>query len=360
MSWIQKANRSLLLLAVLAFITLAPPLAAERGSAPAPRLDGAGFEGLVDPAKAFFESAELHNLLTGSRKSLDDVLNTVYTLEHHVPIGDGRTLYVTEHFTLRSWFRFPHRAALMLTGPEFQGSTFWSIPFEGYNGTEMMARRGFFAFTPDYVGTGNSYKPADGSDIDFRTQVEPMQTLLRYIRFFRWVPRIDLLGEGYGGEVATQLAADRHRVKSCVLSVMVYKDLLPQELVSPEWAAFLASFPDGYFVPPFYDITFGLAAPEIQDWLFATQPDLYPTGPFWILFEGLPYFDPGVARVPGLVIAAANEIVAGPTDAADLAADYGTGGADLVVLSQGFHAVRIEPRPAAGEYWDAVFDFIDP
>ncbi|MCP4205148.1 MAG: hypothetical protein GY769_24830, partial [bacterium] len=257
---------------------MVPPLAAETGAARGLRLDGAGFEDVVDPAVAFFESAELRNLLAQPGKSLPDILDTVHTLEHWVPIGDGQTLYVTEHFTLRSWFRFPRRAALMLTGPEFKG-TFWSVPFEGYNGTEMVARRGFFAFTPDYVGTGNSYKPADGSNIDFRTQIEPMKILLRYIRFFRWVPRIDLLGEGYGGEVSTQLAADRRRVRSCVLSTMLYKDLLAQSLVSPEWAAFLASFPDGYFVPPFYDITFGLAAPEIQSWLFATQPDDYPTGP---------------------------------------------------------------------------------
>jgi len=113
-------------------------------------------------------------------------------------------------------------------------------------------------------------------------------------------------------------------------------------------------------IPPFYNITFGFSPSEVREYLLETQPGYYPTGPFLILFDGFPYFDPGVAQVPGLLIANEFEFVAGPNDAYLLAADYGTNGADLVFIEGAFHATRIESPEVAARFWEEVFGFIDP
>jgi pimeloyl-ACP methyl ester carboxylesterase len=130
-------------------------------------------------------------------------------------------------------------------------------------------------------------------------------------------------------------------------------------LLSPEFKAFLESFSDGYFVPPFYNISFAFSPPEVRDFLLETQPALYPTGPFLILFTGFPYFDPGVANVPGLVIANEFETVATANDKYLLAADYGSSGAQLVIIPGAYHATRIENPQVAAAFWAAVWDFID-
>ncbi|MCP5117593.1 MAG: hypothetical protein GY953_42765, partial [bacterium] len=105
--------------------------------------------------------------------------DTVYSISHPLPVGDGQWLHVTAHFTIASLLREPARAAIFLTGPEFRGN-FWTIPVEGYNGPAMAAKRGFVAYTFDYIGVGESFVPENGLEINYLTQVGPTRKLVDF------------------------------------------------------------------------------------------------------------------------------------------------------------------------------------
>ncbi len=325
-------------------------------------LDSAGFEDVADPAPVLLASPEIAGALAAHGERLSFLPDRVYHLEHQVPIGGGRHLKIDEYFTLEAWHRWPRRAALMLGGPVTRGS-YWSIPAPGYDGTAMAAERGFFAFTVDYLGVGDSTRPADGNAITFEDQVEALRHLLRYIRFFRSVPQVDVIAESIGGAMATQLAADTDRVRRCTITTVLYKTLAHQLIVSPEWTAFLDAFPDGYTQnpPESYD-PFLAASPneELRRYTYESQPGAYPAAPFRWLAQGLPYFDPGAARAPGLVLVGKNDFVPGPDDPRELAAAYGAGGAELIVLDSAGHVPRLESEGNAGQYWSEVWKFLDP
>lgn len=348
------------------FLLVAPPAAADAAAGTMRVVpwhqDGTGFEDLKDPARPVLDLLSRGDLGRGtnlSKGAVSGLLDEVFTVEHRVPVGDGQTLAVTETFTLRSWLNWPHRAVLFLNGSAFRGNHF-SIPVEGYDGTAMAARRGLFAFTVDYLGVGDSSKPADGRDASFEAQTEAMRTLVRYIRFFRAVPRVDLLGEGYGGSIATQLAADAGRIRSCSMSAMLYDTLIGGPLTDPAFVAILEGSPDGYFfVPGEGSLIFMEEAPQaVKDYVVATQGGFYPTPNFLVAAYGLPFFDPGVARVPGLVLFGPNDIVVGPHGVDQLVLDYGTDGATLAVTPLAGHAPRTESPAITAWFWDTFFSFI--
>ncbi len=288
-------------------------------------------------------------------------LDEVVSFSHRVPVGPGQTLFVTEHFTLASVLREPARAVVFLTGPGFRGN-FWSIPVEGYNGPEMAARRGFFAYTLDYVGVGESYRPEDGSQVNYLTQVGPTRTLVDLVRHARQVERVDLVGETYGAQIASELADEPERIRSVTMTV-VYKSYDPGILAffTPAFEAFLRSRPNGYWEPDVLAQTLAHSpVQELRDYVFATQLGVYPTGPalqFWDF--PLPIVDAPAAAVPGLVIVGEHDPFPAPGDSAQLAAEWG-GGASLAVIPGAFHVPRIEAPEIAGQYFEALFDFIDP
>lgn len=290
------------------------------------------------------------------------VLSEVHSFSQRVPVAPGQQLFVTTHFTLASLLREPARAALFMTGPEFRGD-FWTIPVEGYNGPEMAAKRGFIAVTYDYLGSGESYFPPDGSQVNYLTQVDPTRKLIDFIRSSWQVDTVDLIGEGYGAEIAAQLAGETERVRSVTMSVVVYETYSDGILAffTPEFEAFLRSFEDGYFEPNFLDLTLAFSpVQELRDYVFATQPGTYPTGPalqFWDFPP--PIIDAPAAQVPGLVIIGELDPFPAPGDSAQLAADWG-GGGTLVLIPGAHHVPRIEAPEIAAQYFEALFDFIDP
>ncbi len=292
----------------------------------------------------------------------DDFLTRVYSIDHYLPVGNGERLFVTVHFTIASLLREPARGALFLTGPEFRGN-FWTIPVEGYNGPAMAAKRGFIAYTYDYIGAGESTIPADGTQINYLTQVGPARKLVDFMRYFWGIDRIDLIGEGYGAEIASELADEPERTRSVTLTVVAYKNYDPAILafLSPEFEAFLRSFTDGYYEPNFLPLTLQFSTDQdLIDYVFATQLGSYPTGPalqFWDFPP--PIIDAAAAQVPGLVIIGALDPFPAAGDPAELADDWG-GGADLVLIEGSFHVPRIEAPDIAAQYFAAFFDFIDP
>ncbi len=292
----------------------------------------------------------------------DNDLFKVHSFSHRLAVGSGRTLFVTVHFTLGSLLREPRRAAVFLTGPEFRGS-FWRIPVEGYNGPAMAAERGFFAYTFDYFGVGESFLPEDGSQVSYLTQVAPTRALIDFVRRAWRVDTVDLIGEGYGAAIASELADEPERVRSVVMSTVVYKTRDPGILpfFTPQLEAFLRGRPNGYWEPDFLDLTLGFSPDQdLRDHVLATQKGSYPTGPalaFWDL--SLPIVNAPAAVVPGLVIIGELDPFPAPGDSAALAADWG-GGAGLTVIAGSSHVPRIEAREIADQYFGALFDFIDP
>ena len=290
------------------------------------------------------------------------VFERVHTLSFHFPVAPGQTLNVTKYFTVKSLLRHPARAAVFLTGPAFHGN-FWDIPVDGYSGPEMAARRGYFAYTLDYIGVGESYLPEDGSAVTYLTQVAPVRKLIDFLRRTFHVDRVDLIGEAYGAEIASQLADEPQRIRSVTMSTVTYKKHDPSILpfFSPAFEAFLRSQPDGYWFSNFLAMTLANSPiQEVRDYVLETQPDFYPTGPglqFWDF--SLPIIDAPAALVPGLVIVGDLDNFPAPGDTPELVADWG-GGATLVTIPGAHHVPRIEAPEIAAQYYEALFDFIDP
>lgn len=314
----------------------------------------AGFEAVADPAAAVSLPELLGDLATDGG-SEDDLLDQVIVLEHEVPIAQGEALLVRESFTLRSWLLQPRRAILLLTNTAAT-SALWRAPADGYDGPAMAARRGYFAFTVDYIGVGDNERAGlDALDSTFERNQNGLKEVVRYIRFRRDVPRVDVVGESWGGAHAALLAADEESVRSVVLSSMSYKATNPM-FTSPEFVGMLKSLPDN-FLPVDPELLVGLAAgaPDaVKEHIRKSQAGKRVlTTQLWQFQEGLPHFDPGVAKVPGLV-------VAGPPEAADhqaLAADYG-GGADYFEIPTAGHAPRLGSPETAAAYWNKVFEFL--
>jgi pimeloyl-ACP methyl ester carboxylesterase len=291
------------------------------------------------------------------------LLNRLFTLEHQVSVGGGRKIHVTETFSLRAWLRFPHRGMLMLPGPLTKGD-FFQIDVDGYRGRDIIASRGFFAFTADFEGTGLSTFPADGRSPSQDREVQAMKSVIAQLDAIRLIPKMDVLGESWGGGVAAELCADRAHVKSCTLASMLYKtpsDFANMTFRSPAFRAFLDTLPDGYFptTPEVYFPITGNSPPAVQAWTAANEPGRYTTVPLYEVFD-LPFFDPTIARVPGRIIQGEFDPNQSLDDVRELARDYDRHGAQLVVISGGTHIPRIEPAPRSTQYWNAVTEFVDP
>jgi pimeloyl-ACP methyl ester carboxylesterase len=304
-------------------------------------------------------------LAVGATAHADDrPLDQIFRFEHDVPVGEGRTLHVTETFSLRAFLRDgPARALVMLAGPVAPGS-FYNIDVPGYDGGAIMAGHGFFTYAVDFEGTGLSTYPADGTSVTLASQVAAVDRVVRFVRELRGVPRVDLYGESWGGGVAAEVCRPEHGARSCILASMIYKTPSPlaaAQFQSPGWLAFLDSLPNAYLPTsaPLYAPLVAGSSPEVQTWVDANLPGTYTIQPFFDFFN-LPFFDPGEARVPGLLIQGELDPQSLPSDIEALAAAYGKHGAvGLVTIPGAGHIPRIEPAPHSTQFWDAVTSFVD-
>jgi pimeloyl-ACP methyl ester carboxylesterase len=318
---------------------------------------------------------ESEGMPAGLADALDDLhhsgavdLDHVYTLHHHVRVGRGRSVHVVEMFTLRAWLRRVHRGALLLPGP-LSTASFYEIDVDGYRFQSDLAGEGMFTFVPDYEGAGESTYPADGLSVTHELLVEETRTVLRALRALRGIPQMDVVGESIGGGVAAELCADGGRVRSCVLSSMLYREGTPffeAVFLDPNFLGFLQSQPNGYIdAGPglYFNIVLG-TTPEVGAAVLATQPGVYAVGP---LLEptDLPWFDPTGARVPALIIIGTNDDIQTQPDADLLAAAWGSArrhppSATVLRLEGAGHIPRVEPAPINTQFYDAVVDFIAP
>lgn len=317
-----------------------------------------------DPAAPVLSTPAVIEALADPDRAAPGVLDTVHRVEHRVELGGGRHVSVTETFTPRCYLAAPRRGVLHLSGPVTVRSC-WNIPVDGYDAGARDAGRGLFSFTADYVGFGDSWCPADGATVRPLDQVEPMRAVVDDVVARRDLSAgIDLVAESVGGAIATQLAADASRVRSVVLTTIMYtgmSEAAAAMLLSAEFRGFLESFADGYQVTDaaYYAQFTALSPPAVGEWFAASQPGRYPTGFFLRMFDGYPYFDPSVARVPGLVLPGPGDFVPPPGDAEALARDYGKDGAELDFVESGGHTPRFESPETVAAYWRRVYAFLE-
>lgn len=305
-------------------------------------------------------------------------LDQVRHYEHKVPIGGGKQIAMTETYTLRSWLRFPHRAMLMIPA---QGSkrSVYNAPFDGYDGGAILASDGFFAFSADPQGTGDSAQPANGLTVTYDSETADYFKALDYIRLTRLVGRVDVFGEEIGGGVAMQMAADSTRVRSCVAASMIWKtgsDFFNAAFNSPEFKAAVFGSPDGYFqtFPELYFNVLAGATPALASWFTSSQVGRYASGTyqqdFDRLFAGGSWYDPTKAEVPGLLIRGEFDPNNPFSDVVALANAYGsapahgfghhtTGPMDIAVIEGGSHIVRVDAAPRGTQFWQIVLGFVD-
>lgn len=306
-------------------------------------------------------------------------LDQVRHFEHRVNVGGGKQIGMTETYTLRSWLHLPHRAVLMIPA---QGSkrSVYNAPFPGYDGGAILAGEGFFTFTADPQGTGDSFQPADGFTVTYASETSDYLKAVDYVRLTRLVGRVDVMGEEIGGGVAMQMAADSTRVRSCVAASMIWRtgsDFFNAAFNSPEFKGAVFGAPDHYFqtFPELYFNVLAGAAPDMAAWFTSTQVGRYAAGTykedFDRLFAGGAFYDPTKAEVPGLLIRGENDPNNPLSDVVALANAYGsnpahgwghhtTGPAEIAVIEGGSHIVRVDAPPIGTQFWDIVLEFLDP
>src|SRR5687768_7865958 len=96
---IDRRHPSLVLSVALASLLVAPGCGTEPG------LEPEGAEEAVVETEAMPDELEERIADLDCGRSVD--LDRVYTLHHHVRVGRGRSVHVTEMFTLRAFLRHP-------------------------------------------------------------------------------------------------------------------------------------------------------------------------------------------------------------------------------------------------------------
>lgn len=305
------------------------------------------------------------------------IFSEVHRKDLFVPVGQGRTLHVIESWSLRSLLRWPRRAALSMSGP-ITNADILDIEIDGYDMGARFAERGYFHYAVDPLGHGDSTHPADGSTLTVDTQVAPVKKVLQFARARSKAPKIDLVSESTGGAVSLMLAQWPHLVRSVTVSTILYKEISDFGAMAngdPNFEAFLLAQPNGYVFYADYTPYHVWSPPEVQAWFDATQPDLYPTGPFLALIDAIqndefPYAGYDISNVSDDVeylVLVGNDFISTQLDAQILASELG---GDLVYLDSPFadapvfpppgHTPRLETIEVADAYWSEVFGFIDP
>lgn len=289
----------------------------------------------------------------------------------------------------------PHREVVLLVpGTLANGAGYYDIaPGTGYNAAEILANAGYVAGLIDLPGTGESYRPADGSTIGTPELAAAVRRVsVRYrLRFL--VGSVHLYGEtGVGTNVGLLLAREPW-VRSFVGSALFYREFGPAAgptLFDPGFRAFVASIPGGYSPqdPTFIGQFFGAALPAIQTEATAAcvgpAPGTVPTGALLELFAhtftvgsgpfgptyilDTPIVDAALARADALFIQAAPDVLGSEAGTAEMAAAYGTtgGGEATMVVVTGTtpaprHLVRFDADLSDGPpsaFWSEVLAFL--
>ena len=98
-----------------------------------------------------------------------------------------------------------------------------------------------------------------------------------------------------------------------------------------------------------------LATPEAIEWIFATLPGVYATGPTLEAFD-LPMYPAELGRAPALQIYGSADIIHTMEDVEQFQNEYG-GPVELMVVEGGGHSPIFEPAREA--VWERIMTFLE-
>lgn len=279
------------------------------------------------------------------------------------------------------------RLVALVQGSLANGSGYYEIAVPGrpgFNAVRVLAKAGYCPLAVDALGTGDSFRPAAGQDLDSVDVAFAVAAVARPVATILGIPKWDVYGEtGLGNNVALVLAR-RADVRSIVVTTPFYRrfGLASGMLFDPGFRGFVSSIPyignDPASLPPFFGFTY----PEVQAAAIAAiigpAPQTVPTGVFTELFA-IPFsFDPPSsefvldspiqsaepARADALFIQGSPDPGGSEVGTAEQVDAYGaTGGgeAELVTLVGVGHLMRFDATQSDGAsspFWDSTLDFL--
>lgn len=293
---------------------------------------------------------------------------TITRNEYTVSVKPGTDLRVYEHYTKKAQRRSKSRAVLFLPAT-LVTNLIWNADVPNapeFNALDRAAGEGYYSYTLDYEGYGNSTHPADGASVTAVRTLEELGEVVEWIRQKRGVSKVDLVGSSLGSSLAVALGGvaspipPRH-IGRIVLTAHVYKTVTPfaaAVLLSPETKALLEAAPNGYVdsFPEMYGIILASADPLPAGFCFTNCPGHYATGPTLSGFD-LPVFAADLGRAPMLQFWGDQDLITPPSDVDQFQDEYG-GPANLEVLEGGGHVPHWES--VRDTFWEKTFEFLDP
>ena len=307
--------------------------------------------------------------------------------EFQVPSGTGIQLYLRNKRQDGATAARADRVILCIHNGTFPGSTSFDLPAGGVSWMDYMAGRGFDVWTVDLRNFGRSTReaamgqPPGGAPLTRAPDaLADIAAAAAFIREKRGVPKLVLLGWGWGGALAARFAADN---AALVDRVVLYAPEWPKEGTAPaapaNGAAPLPSYrsltradvrtrwvegvPDNrraaLFPAGWYE--------HWADTTFATDPEgarqvpsvlRVPNGPLADAAAGKPLFDAAKVTVPTLVTLGEWDRETPPAQALALFQSLaGVTAKRLVVLGEGTHGIMLERN--RGALFQAVQVFLE-
>jgi alpha-beta hydrolase superfamily lysophospholipase len=306
-----------------------------------------------------------------------------------IPTPHG-TIHTEAVWRLGANLRSDRHVVLLVPGTLANGAGYYDIARgTGFNASEVLAREGFIVGLIDLPGTGESYRPADGSTLDSEFYAQAVRRVALAYRLGFWVPSVSIYGEtGVGTNVGLLLARETG-VRSFVGSALFYREFGPAvatTLFDPGFRAGVGAVPGGYVPqdPMFLGAFFGAASPAIQaeavSACLGPAPGTTPTGALLELFDvnyattsgpfgpafvlDAPIVDAAPARADALFIQGSPDFIGSENGTNEMAAAYGsTGGgeAEVVVLPGASHLMRFDATISDGPssaFWSEVVAFL--
>ncbi|HEX5035498.1 MAG TPA: hypothetical protein VFW62_13540 [bacterium] len=302
----------------------------------------------------------------------------------NIPTSQGAVaarLYLSPECLLKH----DRRLVALVQGSLANGGGYYEISIpgrEGFNATRVFAKAGYCPLVVDGLGTGISFHPEAGQEVDSNDTAFSVAAVARPVATILGIPKWDVYGEtGLGNNVALVLAR-RNDVRSVVISTPFYRifGLASGMLFDPGFRAFVASIPylpsDPAAFPPFFGPTYPDVLAAAIDAIVGPEPSAIPTGVFLEL-AAIPFsFDPAIgftlespiqaaepAQADALFIQGSPDPAGSEAGTAEQVAVYGaTGGgaAEIVTLTGVSHLMRfdISNDGPASPFWMATLDFL--
>lgn len=303
-----------------------------------------------------------------------------------VPTAAGNVaarLYLSRECLLKR----DRRLVALIPGTLANGGGYYEVAVpgrEGFHTVRVLAKSGYCALSVDLLGTGGSFRPDVGQEVDSEESALAVAAVARPVATILGIPRWDVYGETGVGTNGALLLARRSDVRSVVVSAAFYLRFGPVsgQLFDPAFRAFVAATPYLPGDPALLNLFFGAAYPDVLAAAVAATlgpaPQTVPTGPFNEVAK-VPFgFDPvagefvleapiqdaAPARADALFIQGSPDPIGSEVGTAELVAAYGASGggeAESVTLPGASHLMRFDAPISDGPdsaFWEPFLSFL--